>query len=162
MTSPAPGSSAGRFSYRVLPHDERVLAVIGVVAATDSPSREAEALVELDRRIVRDSYLERVAAASVAGGELEEPLHQPRGDPLAPVAFGNSEVHHVPGVDVAGDDQVGDEAVLVGVDRAEADRRRFRELAREHGTRPWRWVGAALDALDRIEIAELQLTELEG
>src|SRR5262245_37434145 len=52
-------------AYGVLPHDQGILAVIGVVAATHSPSFEAKSFVQPDRARVRDADLERVAAATV-------------------------------------------------------------------------------------------------
>src|SRR5205814_2689906 len=54
------------------PHDEGVLAVVGVVAAADTAALEAELLVEPDRVHVRDAHLEGVAAAVVVRGQLEE------------------------------------------------------------------------------------------
>src|SRR5689334_22237926 len=87
---------------RVLPHDQRVLAVVRVVAAPHASGAEAEVLVELDRAGVRDADLERVAAPRAAGGDLEEPVQQHRGDLLPPAGGRDGHVHHVPGVDVAG------------------------------------------------------------
>src|SRR5687768_9257972 len=57
---------------RVLPHDQSVLAVVGVVAAPDARRLEAEALVERDGAPVRDAHLERVPAPRIALGEAEE------------------------------------------------------------------------------------------
>ena len=44
------------------------------------------------------------------------------------------DVHHVPGVDVAGDDQVRDESAVlaVGLEGPDADGDRLRQLAGEH------------------------------
>src|ERR1041385_1171697 len=70
---------------RLLPHDQRVLAVVGVVAPANAPRLEAEALVEPDRSVVRDPDLQRVAAVGVVGGQLEQPLEQHRRDAAAPV-----------------------------------------------------------------------------
>ncbi len=140
---------------------ERVFAVVRVVAPADSPGAEAELFVEPDRGLVRDAHLERVAAAGVPGRDLEQALHEPARDPLAAVLRRDRDVHHVPGVDVAGDDQVADELVPLAVDRAEADRGRLRQLAREHRARPRRGIRRALDLLDRVQVAQLQLPELD-
>ena len=93
------------------PHDQRVFAVVRVVAPADPARLEAELLVEADRGLVRDAHLERVAAACVARGDLEQALHQAAGDPAAAVLRRDRDVHHMPRVDVAGDDQVADELV---------------------------------------------------
>ena len=90
---------------RVAPHDQRVLAVVRVVAAPDAAGDEAEPLVEPDRALVRDAHLERVAAALVRRGHLEEPLEQRPRDPAAAVLGVDGDVHHVPRVDVARDDR---------------------------------------------------------
>src|SRR5262245_63141398 len=58
----------------VLPHDQRVLAVVGVVAAPDAPRLEAEPLVQRDRGRIRDAHLEGVAAARVVDGQGEQAL----------------------------------------------------------------------------------------
>src|SRR5262249_55483720 len=50
-----PVGRAGR--YRVLPHDQRVLAVVRVVAAPDAARPEPGTLVEPDRVLVRDAHL---------------------------------------------------------------------------------------------------------
>ena len=122
------------------PHDQRVLAVVGVVAAAHAAALEAEALVQVDRARVRDAHLERVAAAAVVLRQLEQRLEQPRRDAAAAVVGVDGDVHHVPGVDVARVDDVADE--LVALERAEADRRRLGELGGEHRARPRRRVGA--------------------
>ena len=56
----------------VAPHDQRVFAVVGVVAAPQPAYLEAELLVEVDRIVVRNAHLERVAAALVVARQLEE------------------------------------------------------------------------------------------
>ena len=99
----------GRRATGSLPHDQRVLAVVRVVAAPDAASLEAEPLVERDRAVVRDAHLERVAAPAVARGELEQLVEQRRRDAAAAVVGCDGDVHHVPGVDVARDDQVAGE-----------------------------------------------------
>ena len=142
---------------------KRVLAVVGVVAAPQAARAEAEPLVEGDRLLVRDAHLERVAAPGVVGREVEEPLEQHRRDAAAAVLGIDGDVHHVPGVDVARDDEVADERAVLPfrLERAEADRARLRELAREHRAGPRRRVGAALDLLDREEIAEREPAQLD-
>jgi len=65
---------------------------------------------------------------------------------------------HVPRVDVARDDQIAAQLAVFAFrfERAEADRARFRELTGEHRARPRRRVRAALDLLDRPQVAEAQ------
>src|SRR4051812_13363260 len=137
----------------VLPHDQRVLAVVRVVAAPEAARAEAEALVEGDRLVVRDAHLERVAAAGVVGREVEEPLEQHCPYTPAAVLRIDGDVHHVPGVDVARDDEVADQRTVLALrlEGAEADRARLRELACEHRAGPRRRVGTTLDLLDREE-----------
>src|SRR4029077_11160175 len=118
-----------RIADRVLPHDQGVFAVVGVVAASDAARLEAEPAVQRDGPNVRDPHLEGVTAAASPGGQLEEPLEQRRRDPLAPVLRGNGDVHHVPGVDVPRDNEVTGELIGLQVEGAETDRRRLRELA---------------------------------
>ena len=89
----------------IAPHDQRVLAIVGVVAAADASRFEAELLVELDRALVRDAHLECVAAPLVVARHLEEPLEQRRRDTSALVVGIDCDVHHVPRVDVAGVDR---------------------------------------------------------
>ncbi len=84
----------------VAPHDQRVFAVVGVVAAPQPACLEAELLVEVDRLLVRDAHLERVAAALVVARQLEEPFEQPRGDTASLVPGVDRDVHHVPRIDV--------------------------------------------------------------
>src|SRR5262249_43984285 len=93
----------------VAPHDERVLAVVCVVAAPDAARLEAELLVEVDRVVVRDAHLEGVAAALVATGLLEEALEKRRRDAAPLVLRVDRDVHHMPGVDVARVDDIADE-----------------------------------------------------
>src|SRR5262249_49908758 len=108
------------------------------------------------------AHLERVAAAAVARGQLEQPIeHGPR-DPAAPVVGRDRDVHDVPRVDVAGDDEVADELPRLRVERAEADRRRLRELAGEHRARPRCRIRTLLDALDRAQVGELEAAQLDG
>ena len=148
---------------RVLPHDQRVLAVVRVVAAPQAARAETEALVEGDRLLVRDPNLERVAAPGVVGREVEQPLEQHRRDAAPALVRVDGDVHHVPGIDVAGDDQVADERAVLPfrLERTEADRARLRELAREHRARPRRRVRTALDLLDVEEVVERQSTQLD-
>src|SRR4051794_32061436 len=87
-----------RLRLGVAPHDERVLAVVGVVAAADAARAEAHALVEPDRVRVRDAHLERVAAAALARCELEEAVEQRGRDPAPAVLRVDGEVHDVPRV----------------------------------------------------------------
>jgi hypothetical protein len=77
------------------------------------------------------------------------------------VAGRDGDVHHVPRVDVARDDQVAREAVFFRVEGAEANRGRLRDLAREHRARPRRGVRRALDLLDAVQVAELEAAELD-
>src|SRR5438067_1626283 len=76
-----PRSRVVRLADRVLPHDQRVLTVVGVVAAPDAAGLEAQPLVQGDGTDIRDPHLEGVAASTPAGGYLEEPLHHRRRDP---------------------------------------------------------------------------------
>src|SRR5438105_9665209 len=69
---------------RVPPHDQSVLAVVGVIAATHTTRLEPGLLVQLDRDLVRHAHLQRVATAPVAGRPLEEAFGQPRRDPPGP------------------------------------------------------------------------------
>src|SRR4051794_13435385 len=85
----------------VLPHDHRVLPVVGVVAAAEALADEAELLVEADRAVVRDADLEGVPAALVVAGELEHALEQARRDAAAAIVGVDGDVHDVPRVDVA-------------------------------------------------------------
>ena len=71
-----PPSLAAARLLRLAPHDQRVLAVVGVVAAADALRLEAEPLVQADRADVRDADLEGVAAVGVVLRQVEEP---PRG-----------------------------------------------------------------------------------
>src|SRR5260221_14741130 len=56
----------------VLPHDQRVFPVVRVVPAADAARLEAELLVESDRRVVGDAYLECETAPLVVAGQLEQ------------------------------------------------------------------------------------------
>ena len=56
-------SGSAALSSRVAPHDQRVFAVVGVVAAPNAAGDETELLVQRDRVEVRDPDLERVATA---------------------------------------------------------------------------------------------------
>src|SRR5262249_19337324 len=143
----------------VAPHDERVLTVVGVVAAADAVAFEAQFLVKADRLPVRDAHLERVAAAVVFVRELEEPFEQARRDAAALVVGIDRDVHDVPGVDIPRIDDVADQ--LVALERAEADRRSLRELGGEHRARPRRPVGALLDLLDLGQVADRQAPDLD-
>src|SRR5205085_3162845 len=125
----------------------------------DAVAVEAELLVEPDRGPVGDAHLERVAAALVVGGQLEQPLEEPRRDPAALVLRVDGDVHHVPGVDIAGVDDVADE--LVALERAEADRRALRGLGGEHRAGPGRLVRALLDLLDLGEVTERETPDLD-
>jgi hypothetical protein len=50
-------SGAGGFDERVAPHDQRILAVVGVVAAPDAAALEAEPLVEPDGVVIGHTHL---------------------------------------------------------------------------------------------------------
>src|SRR5205823_364582 len=145
----------------IAPHDQGVFSVVRVVAAANPARFEPGLFVQPDRYVVGDADLERVAAAALAAGELEEPLEQAGRNTFAAVLGSDSEIHHMPRVDVPGDDQEAEELAAVRLERAEGDRRRLRELPREHRARPGRRVGRALDRLDRGEIAQLEPPEVD-
>ena len=149
---------------RVLPHDQRVLAVVRVVAAPDPARLEAERSRTAGSRRVRDAHLERVAAVAVAGGQLEQVLEQrasrSRGRRWSGV---DGDVHHVPGVDVAGDDHVADERASSSSKAPTQIERRLRELAGEHRARPRRRVRArARSARSRSRSASAEVAELDA
>jgi hypothetical protein len=77
----------------------------------------------------------------------------------------DGDVHDVPRVDVARDDEIAVEraAVVLAVDaeRTETDGARLCKLAGEHRARPRRAVRAPLDLLDRREVGESETAELE-
>ena len=81
-------------------------------------------------------------------GVREEALEQRAPDALAPVIGVDGEVHHVPGVGVARDDQVRDQLV-VRRRRRSSGRSACVSSPREHRARPRRRVRAALDRVDR-------------
>src|SRR5215204_3404610 len=116
MSSKGLGLSDRTVSERIPPHDERVLPVVGVVAAPQAARLEPEGLVEGNRGGVGDANLERVAAPRVSGRQLEELVQEPARDADAPPARVYGEVHDVPGVHIAGDDQVRDESARVRVE----------------------------------------------
>src|SRR6185312_10809346 len=60
-----PLADSASSGIRVAPHDQGVLAVVGVVPAAEAFLSEAEPLVERDRPRVGDAYLECVAAQRV-------------------------------------------------------------------------------------------------
>ena len=140
------GVVAGRLdrqdqAAQVQPHDQRVLAVVVVIAGTDAGRAEAEALVHVDRLAVGDPHLER---------ERQLPAAPPR---TAAAAAGrrrrrrglrrDGDVHQVPDLVVAGADHVA-EQLLAGAGR-EADPGGLGELEDEHRQRPGGREGAALD-----------------
>ena len=109
---PSPRSCASASDEsRVPPHDQGVLAVVRVVAAADARGDEAEPLVEPDRAVVRDADLERVAPPLVARCPRRAARAalgpRPGGGPGV-----DGDVHDVPRVDVAGDDEVADERAV--------------------------------------------------
>src|SRR5205823_8536271 len=71
------------------------------------------------------------------------------------------DVHDVPRVDVARNDQVAHQPVAVGLEGAEADRRGLDELAGEHCARPRGRIGATLDSLHGPEVAKLQVADVD-
>src|SRR5438128_4903025 len=150
------------YGLRVAPHDQRVLAIVRVIAPTDPAWLEARALIQADRDLVRDTHLERVAAPALPRGQLEQVKEQHGRDLAPPVFRRDRDVHHVPRVDVPGDDQVPEQNACPRVESAERERRRLRQLAGEHRARPRRRVGRALDRFDRVEIAQLEPPELEA
>src|SRR4051794_25203781 len=144
----------------IAPHDERVLAVVGVVAPAHAGGDESERLVQVDRGVVGDAHLERVAALDVVAGQLEQLVKQRPGDATASPGRVDSDVHYVPRIDVPGDDQVPEH--VLALEGAETDAARLRELAGEHRSRPRRWIGGPLDLLDRVEVGRLQWSQLDG
>src|SRR5215218_3040421 len=109
------------------PHDERVLAVVVVVATAVPRGPEPESLVHRDRGAVGGPHFQRVAA--FGAGRLEELVDQLRRDPLTAPAGVYRDVHEVPDVSVARAHEIADEAVRVGC--GEADPRRLREIEHE-------------------------------
>ena len=143
------------------PHDHRIFSVVSVVTTSDAAGDEAEALVEADRGEIRDAHLERVATLGVVARDLEQASQHRRGDPEPPVLGIDGDVHHVPGVDVAGQHEVADES-LVGVDGRDRERALLGQLAGEHRARPRRRVRGPLDLLDRVEVGELEPPQREA
>ena len=88
------------------PHDQGVLAVVGVVAAAHARGVKPIALVEPDGLGVRDPHLEREAAGVVVCSLAEDVVEQELRDALAPLLGVDRHVHHMPGVDVPGHDQI--------------------------------------------------------
>src|SRR4051794_41528677 len=88
--SPAARGRSSRALGRlgIAPHDQRVLAVVGVVAAPHAARLEPGFLVEADRDVVRHADLERVPAPAFAGGCDEQLLEQPGGDVLTAASLG--------------------------------------------------------------------------
>ena len=104
--------SAGHVSpaTSVQPHDQRVLAVVVVVAGTDAGGAEAEAFVHADRAVVGDAHLERerqLAARPPRSGRRSSCA----GDAAAAVVGGDGDVHQVPDLVVAGADDVASQLV---------------------------------------------------
>src|SRR4051812_6004415 len=95
--SPAARGRSSRALGRlgIAPHDQRVLAVVGVVAAPHAARLEPGFLVEADRDVVRHADLERVPAAAFAGGCDEQLLEQPGGDVLTAVLWRGSGGHYL-------------------------------------------------------------------
>src|SRR6266540_3549649 len=71
-------TSSGIRGFRIAPHDQGVFAIVGVIAAADPARAEAETLVQLDRALVRDSHLQRVAALARVFRQLEKLVEQRR------------------------------------------------------------------------------------
>src|SRR5437870_6332958 len=109
------------YGLRVAPHDQRVLAIVRVIAPTDPAWLEARALVQADCDLVRDAHLERVAAPALPRGQLEQMVEQHRRDLAPPVVWRNRDVHDVPRVDVPGDDQVAEQDARPRVESAERE-----------------------------------------
>ena len=145
----------------VAPHDHCIFSVVSVVTTSDATRDEAEALVEGDRREVRDAYLQRVATLGVVAGHLEQPGKHRRRDPVPPVLGVDRDVHHVPRIDVPRQHQIPDE-LLVGRHGSDREGALLRELAGEHRARPGRRVRGALDPLDRVQVAELEPAQREA
>src|SRR5438093_1108326 len=80
---------------RVRPHDDRVLAVVGVVALPPADHLEAEGLVHLHRVVVRGSDLERDPLCTHVVGGLDQP-----GEHDPPVASALQIAAHADGGDV--------------------------------------------------------------
>src|SRR6185312_1387741 len=124
------------------PHDERVLAVVLVVAPAQAGGTEALAFVEVDRAEVGAAYLQREARVLLADARVELG-EQRRGHSAAAVIGVDGDVHDVPHGLVARADQVTGESPAA--DRGEADARGLGELQHEHRQRPRRRERAALD-----------------
>ena len=131
------------------PHDQRVLAVVLVVAPPHAGGAEAEALIQRDRALVGGPHLERELRARVV-----DPLdqrRQQRGCDAAPAAARvDRDVHQVPDRVVARADQVADHRL--GLERRQAHARGLGELEHEHRQRPRRRERAPLDRHDLREI----------
>ena len=55
-----------------LPHDERVLAIILIIAFAKSRGRKAEPLLQLNRRFVADADLQRITCDSVLSAARDQ------------------------------------------------------------------------------------------
>ena len=90
----------------------------------------------------------------------EEPLEERSPDTTPAELRRNRDVHHVPGVDVAGHDQVPGQLTRLPI-RPEREGARLLELGDEHRARPRSRVGGAFDLVDRVEVVPLDAPELD-
>ena len=79
----------------VSPHDQRVLRDVGVVVGADAPGREAEAVVQRLRRVVRHAHLEGHLVDAAGAAVVEERQQEPGRDLLAPAIGIDGDVRHV-------------------------------------------------------------------
>ena len=159
-TGSAAGTSSRRPSQRRrrAPHDQRVLAVVLVVAPAHAGDAEAVALVERDRRLVGAAHLERELGArrrraGRAAASSAEAMPWRRSVGV------DGDVHHVPDGVVARADRVARRAAVA--ERREAEAGRLGELEHEHRERPRRREGAPLDRGHRRQVAVGEGADLE-
>ena len=141
------------------PHHDRVLAVVGVVAAADAGRLEAEPVVELERPVVGAAHLERELRLGVAYA-LEQRLEHRGGDAAAAAVGVHGHVHDVPHEVVAAAHEVAGQLPLDLGDQAHAAR--LGQLEHEHRQRPRGRERAPLDRDDLREVGVREPADLDG
>src|SRR5437899_6086165 len=135
------------------PHDERVLVVVRVVAATHARAPEPVLLVELLRRKIRRAHLERQPLGVQRRGHLEDAHEEPLADPLTAAIGVNSERRNVRLVDHEPESGVADDAAALARDEV-ARVLVLRELVAERVRRPRDRERRALDFLHAVDVVE--------
>ena len=141
-------------------HDERVLAVVGVVARAHAHGPEAEALVEAAGGGVAESNLQRRDRGPQGHGQLDEVAEQPAAESAPSVGRQHREGGDVGLVDHEPETGVGDDPIG-GADHQVVRHAVRLELTPEGVRRPGRGEGGRLDGVHGRDVLGLHALHAE-